>query len=63
MQNEIDIGEKIIEMADVAREADVKVPGAQATWGFEMDDVQYRVVVTVVRPEPPLLAMEPAGRG
>lgn len=45
------IGEKIVEMADRVKVMHAAIPGAQAKWVIEMDDVRYRVVVTVDAPE------------
>lgn len=44
-----DIGRKIVEMADRVREIDPIVPGAAATWNFEIDDKKFHVAVTVAR--------------
>lgn len=46
------IGEKIVEMADRVKVMHAAIPGAQAKWVIEMDDVRYRVVVTVDAPAP-----------
>ena len=43
------IGEKLIEMADRLKPVDGVVPGSQAKWAFEMDDVRYGVVMAVAR--------------
>jgi len=43
----IDVGEKVMEMADRLRLADRIVPGAHARWVFEMDDTRYEVTVRV----------------
>lgn len=44
----LEVGRKVIEMADRAKAVHAAVPGAQAAWAFEIDDTRYRVVVTVV---------------
>lgn len=46
----VEIGEKIVEMAERCRTMDMACPGAKARWHFEMDDVRYRVELTVARP-------------
>lgn len=46
------IGEKIIEMADRVKVFHSVMPGSQATWVFEMDDVLFRVVVSVAERKP-----------
>ena len=48
------IGAKIVEMADVVREAELQRAGAQARWAFEMDGIRYRVLIAVegLSPEP-----------
>lgn len=43
------IGFKVVEMADRVRVVDKVTPGAQAKWGFEIDDIAYDVVITVRR--------------
>lgn len=42
-----DIGFKVVEMADRVKVLHIVIPGARASWAFEMDDIRYRVVVTV----------------
>ena len=49
-QDLIDLGKKIVEMADRARVMNMAAPGASARWHFEMDDVRYRVQLSVVSP-------------
>lgn len=39
------IGEKIVEMCDRVRKIDPVVPGAQAKWGIEIDDIQFEIIV------------------
>lgn len=41
------IASKIEEMADRVKQMHKAIPGAAATWGFEMDDTRFKVVVTV----------------
>ena len=41
------LGEKLVEMAQQARAADVFDFGARAIWHFEIDDDRYRVAVVV----------------
>lgn len=41
-----ELGRKIIEMADRLDDVAAAVPGAQATYIFEMDDKRYKVVLT-----------------
>lgn len=43
----IEIGLKVAEMAERVRKFDKIVPGAQAKWFFECDDVRFKVVITV----------------
>lgn len=45
------LGETLIEMADRVSTAHVCCPGAQASYGFEIDDVRFKVVVTVEEPK------------
>lgn len=42
-----DIGFKVAEMAERVQRMHALVPGSQASWAFEMDDVRFRVRVTV----------------
>lgn len=44
------IGFKVAEMAERVQVMHTVLPGAQATWFFEADDVRFRVVVTVDEP-------------
>ena len=46
----VELGAKIVGMADRVRAMDMACPGAQARWHFEMDDVRYRVVLSVAGP-------------
>ena len=46
------IGFKIVEMADRLVDVDLAMPGSQATFGFELDDRQFRITVTRI-PTPP----------
>lgn len=41
------IASKIEEMADRVKQMHKAIPGAEATWGFEIDDTRFKVVVTV----------------
>lgn len=43
------IGYKIAEAAERVRSVDKILPGAQAEWWFEADDVRFEVVITVAR--------------
>ncbi len=43
----IAIGTKVAEMAERVRKFDQMIPGAQAKWFFEADDVRFRVLVSV----------------
>jgi len=45
------VGAKVIEAAERLKDVDAAIPGAQATWHFEIEDVRYRVVVTRVGPD------------
>lgn len=47
VEDAIAIGRKIAAMADMVRAANEARPGAQASWHFEVDDVRFKVVVTV----------------
>lgn len=47
-QAAVDIGQKVIEMADRLEPVDRVTPGAQATWKFSIEDIEYSVVLTVV---------------
>ncbi len=40
-----DIGFKIVETADRVRKLNPMVPGAEGSWGFEMDGVRFDVLV------------------
>lgn len=44
------VGSKIIECAERCAEMDKIVGGAQATWHFTMDDVRFKVIVSVAPP-------------
>lgn len=46
------IGEKIVEMADRVKVMHAAIPGAQAKWVIEVDDISFNVVVSVSTPEP-----------
>jgi len=41
------IGAKIIEMADRLMPVQAVLPGAVATWAFEIDEVRFKVTVAV----------------
>lgn len=45
-----EIASKIVEMAERVKVANKVVPGAQASWGVEIEGVVYRVVVSVADP-------------
>lgn len=49
-EDQDEIASKIIEMADRVKVMHSVMPGAQATWVFELDDIEYRVVVSVNTP-------------
>lgn len=42
-----EIGEKIVEMTDRVKVAHSVLPGSQATWVLEVDDIRFKIVVTV----------------
>ncbi|MFG1270803.1 hypothetical protein V5F40_22895 [Xanthobacter sp. DSM 14520] len=42
------IGIRVVEMADRVKAMHTMLPGAQASWAFEMDGTRFGVVVTVV---------------
>ena len=44
------VGSKIIECAERCAEMNKIVGGAQATWHFTMDDVRFKVIVSVAAP-------------
>lgn len=50
LEDQDEIASKIIEMADRVKVMHSVLPGAQATWVFELDDTEYRVVVSVNTP-------------
>lgn len=41
------VGRKVLEMADRVRPMHAALPGAQAKWGFEVEDVRFEVIVQV----------------
>lgn len=45
---QLDLGAKVMEMADRLEPVDRVTPGAQGTYAFSMDGVTYRLVMTVV---------------
>ena len=47
LDDAIAIGNKIAEMADRVKVGHSAIPGAQTTWGFEMDGTHFTVVVAV----------------
>lgn len=47
----IAVGEKVIEMAERVKTAHKVMPGAQATWAFEVEDDRFNVTVTVAEPK------------
>jgi hypothetical protein len=44
------VGAKVIEMAERLKDVAAAIPGARATWNFEIDDVRFHVAVTVAEP-------------
>ncbi len=48
-EDAIELGRKVAEMAARVRKIDQMVPGARATWFFEVDDVRFKVAVVVDR--------------
>jgi ferritin-like metal-binding protein YciE len=48
----IALGRKVEEMADRVKVVHAAMPGAQATWCFEIEDTRFRVVVRVADREP-----------
>lgn len=46
----VTIGYKIVGMAGRVKAMHSVIPGAQATWAFEMEDDRFSVVVTVSPP-------------
>lgn len=48
-----EIGEKIVEMTDRVKTVHAVSPGAQATWVLEVDDIRFKVAVSVDQPAPP----------
>lgn len=44
---EFRLGEKLIEMADRLKSAHAIVPGAVATYGFELDGTAFKISMTV----------------
>lgn len=43
----IAVGMKVTEMADRAKAMHAVVPGAQAKWVLEIDDIRFNVVVSI----------------
>ena len=41
------VGSKVIEMADRVKAMHALVPGSQAVWNFSLDEVHFKVVVSV----------------
>lgn len=41
------LGFRIVEMAERLRRMNNILPGSQAKWAFEMDDVRFEVLLTV----------------
>ena len=48
-EDAIEIGMKLVEMADRCKTMHMAVPGSTAKWHFEMDDVRYVVAVSVAK--------------
>lgn len=48
-EDAIELGLKVAEMAERVRKFDQMLPGAQAKWFFEADDLRFKVTVTVDR--------------
>lgn len=46
-EDAIEIGMKVVEMADRCKTMNMVAPGAAARWHFEIDDVRYSVSVSV----------------
>ena len=42
-----EVADKIIEMADRLKIVDLTCPGAVATWAFELDDIVFKVSMSV----------------
>ena len=58
-----EIGEKIVEMTERVKVAHSVLPGSQATWVLEVDEIRFKIVVTVDQrtPSPQPNAMGAAG--
>mgnify|MGYP001209320058 CR=1 FL=1 len=54
-----EIGQKIVEMTDRVKVVHAAMPGSQAKWVLEVDDVRFNVVVTV---DTPAAAPQPSSR-
>lgn len=46
-EDAIEIGMKVVEMADRCKTMNMAMPGATAKWHFEIDEVRYSVAVSV----------------
>jgi hypothetical protein len=44
---QVALGGKVMEMAERLKTADAVVPGAVATYTFEMDDVPFKITMTM----------------
>lgn len=42
------VGATVIEMANRLKDVAAVLPGSEASWNFEIDDVRYKVRVSVV---------------
>jgi hypothetical protein len=47
LHDAMEIGFKVAEMADRLKDVDAAMPGSQAVFGFELDDVAYEIIVKV----------------
>lgn len=47
LNDAMEIGFKVAEMADRLKDVDAAMPGAQAVFGFELDDVAYEITVKI----------------
>lgn len=47
LSDAVALGTKLAEMADRVKVMHAVIPGAQASWGFDVDDTHFKVVVTV----------------
>ena len=47
----LEIGEKVIEMAERLKVVHSVSPGSVASWGFEMDGARYQLTMSVGQPK------------